>query len=222
MQSRQYDTLLGGAAVCDAQFQQDLVDLGRKLSISKENCIRAEISLNELLYEIEEFIKIVRDRISMKRTFAYRENLDVVIDKFSNIIMDMFPSPEPRVSKACFESLVLGKDFKSDCIPKLSCLSPIDMSSFFFKTAHIFQQLNKSKHSFLSEFSDAQVGQECPAYSRRAQEGLSACFPMRSQPRRPTDPRALLPLRGARRGRGCHHRPPRREVLRVFVVHTVS
>ena len=157
MQSTNADSLLGGAALCDSHFQQDLVDIGQKLALAKDNCRCGQISLNELLYEVEEFIKTVKEKIWAKRSFAYRDHVDVVLDKYFHVMIEHFPTPQPLVTRACFESLVRGKVSTADFLPKMTCTPPNDMASFFFKTAHVFQQLNKSKHSFISVFSDAQV-----------------------------------------------------------------
>ncbi len=93
----------------------------------------------------------------MKRTFSYKEYPDDVLDKFSHVLTENFPSPNPALSKSCFENLVRKNVLKMDYMPKVSCLQPSDMASFFFKTAHVFQQLNASQHSFFSEFTHTQA-----------------------------------------------------------------
>jgi hypothetical protein len=155
--NHQSSSLKSGTAFCDPKFQQDLCELRTKLTESNERCIRGQISINEMLYAVDEYVKTIRELIIMKPTFSYKEYLEEVLEKYFQVLTENFPSPNPVLSRLCFEGLVRGHIQKIDYLPKVSCQSPSYMASFFFKAAHVLHQLHASQHSFFSEFTHTQV-----------------------------------------------------------------
>ncbi len=179
--NQQSSSLKGGTALCDPKFQQDLSELRKKLTEANERCSRGHISINEMLYEVEVYVNTIREQITMKRTFSYQEYSEDVLDKYFQVLIENFPSPNPVLSRLCFEGLVRGHIINRDYLPKVVCRPPLDMASFFFKTAHILQQLHASQHSFFSEFTHTQV--RTPAILQRrshparmiAPSGIAVC-----------------------------------------------
>ena len=98
--------------------------------------LRGQLSLNEILFEVEDFIKYVKERMATRKTFAYRDHIDVIVEKkfLGRDQWEMIEHDRETsscVTGACFEALVRGHVSTGYFLPKISCVPPNDMASFF-------------------------------------------------------------------------------------------